>query len=350
MNASTIYIAEIASPGVRGRLGNLISVQLKIGILLAYALGSLLSLKMSSAIFAIITACVPILFLWLPESPFFYLWKGDKANAIKSIKQLRGADYAYVEDEILTISEKITKNNEAGSFGALKDPRNRKALWIMIGLFTFQSLSGTMVATVYISQIFQTINPNTSLVKLYNIIFGVVSLIGAMIPSFLVDKFGRKVLLILSSTTTSLSLFIIATYLYLKELGFDCDPYVAIPTVLLITYPLTVGLGIDSLPYVYEGELFAANFKAFGSCAVVVFKTIIGFLLLWYYPLIVDTYGSYSGLFGFALSTGISVFFIIFVVPETNCQTLEEIQDNMIKSKGPKEVELKTVTTVEKEV
>ncbi|XP_044733256.1 facilitated trehalose transporter Tret1-like [Chrysoperla carnea] len=99
-NRSTIflYISEISSPQIRGTLSSFMFMQLNIGLLLQFIIGSYLTIQLNSLLLLIIPIIFLITFIWIPESPYYYLLKDDLKSARKSIQLIRnGIIMSYVQ-------------------------------------------------------------------------------------------------------------------------------------------------------------------------------------------------------------------------------------------------------------
>lgn len=110
MTAQTMYIGEIASDDCRGALGSFMQVGIVIGILYVYCIGPYVSF----IAFQYICLIIPIVFLasfsFMPDSPHFYISKGRKADAIKSLQYLRGKTSEGVQEEFDTISASVEES------------------------------------------------------------------------------------------------------------------------------------------------------------------------------------------------------------------------------------------------
>lgn len=174
MTAQTMYIGEIASDDCRGALGSFMQVGIVVGILYVYCIGPYVSF----IAFQYICLVIPIVFIasfsFMPDSPHFYISKGRKADAIKSLQYLRGKTSEGVQEEFDTISASVeesmkNKGNVGDIFnnkGNLKGETPRcilceliflqlAALIISAGLVAFQQLSGVNVVLFYSQSIFE---------------------------------------------------------------------------------------------------------------------------------------------------------------------------------------------------
>jgi len=150
-------------------------------------------------------------------------------------------------------------------------------------------------------------------------------LVAASIAACLVDKFGRKILLVSSSLLSGTSLMVLASYFAVKESGTDITPYNWIPVASVMVYAAAFKYGLGMVPIVMTAELFPTSVKAMGmtiSDAMYVIFAIISVYLYQY----LSVYGMHIPFFIFAGSCLFTTLFTIFFIPETKGKTLEEIQ------------------------
>ncbi|XP_063237663.1 facilitated trehalose transporter Tret1-2 homolog isoform X1 [Bacillus rossius redtenbacheri] len=154
-----IYISEIAESDIRGVLGTYFQLMFTCGILFVYVLGAVPAVS----VFALNMACaaVPVLFglifVFMPESPVYYVKKGCGNKARRSLRWLRGKHYdpepelQEIQDVVdLIASEKLSFSE------AFKTRAARKALGVCLGLMFFQQLSGVNTVIFYVSFIFKS--------------------------------------------------------------------------------------------------------------------------------------------------------------------------------------------------
>lgn len=138
-----MYTGEIAQKDVRGTLGTYFQLMLTIGILFVYAVGS----GASVFVLGLVCGCIPIIFgvifVFMPESPYYWVSKNQTEKAVASLKWLRGNEYDYSSELQELQSEHQERENAKVSFAAAFARRTSvKALIIMLGLMFFQQMSG----------------------------------------------------------------------------------------------------------------------------------------------------------------------------------------------------------------
>lgn len=324
--AVPMYIGEIAEPRIRGILGTSVSVTWIFGILLINIMGSHLSITFT----AILSSLLPILsiltFVWMPESPYYLLMKGNEKSARKSLQTFRGLN--DVESELNRISKalKVQMENTSKFFDLVTVASNRRALFIMMVLRAAQQFSGTTAITFYTQNIFKEAGDDISS-ELATIIYFSVQLVLAMFSSSIVDKAGRKPLLIISIIGSALALLIEGIYFYIKLCtNINTESVSLIPVISLIVFVVVFSLGMQTIPILMLGELFPANVKAFALCFADIYFSILATIVSKFFQIMKDSFGIYVPFFVFTICCLIGLVAIIIIVPETKGKTLEEIQ------------------------
>ncbi|XP_068992227.1 facilitated trehalose transporter Tret1-2 homolog [Neodiprion pinetum] len=188
-----MYIGEIAEDKIRGGLGVLVIVMYNSGLVLVYSVGPWVSLLSLATIGIAIPAVSLATFVWIPESPYFYIMKNRPELARKSLQWLRGT--THVDEEIEVVKKNVEFDlQNAGTFKELLiDPGNGKGLLIV--LFTCQQLSGILAVLSYSTIILnETGSGATSSISV--IVIGLIQFVASFAPLFMADRIGRRPLLL----------------------------------------------------------------------------------------------------------------------------------------------------------
>ncbi|VEN37136.1 unnamed protein product [Callosobruchus maculatus] len=321
-----MYICEIAEPRIRGFLGTLVPTAFIAGILAINVVGSYLSITMA----ALISSTIPILtlltFCWMPESPYYLLMRSNPIEAKRSLQVFRGVQDVESEISRLTTALKSQMSNTGRFIDLFMVKSNRKSVLIMMLLRAAQQFSGTTAITFYTQSIFMESGSDISK-ETASVTYFAVQMIMAVICSFLVDRCGRRPLLIVSIIGSAISLFAEGTYFYIDQnTDIDTSSFTYLPVVGLIVFVVMFTLGMQTIPLLMLGELFATNVKAFGMCFADIYFSFIATLVSKYFQITRDTFGIYVPFYSFSVSCIIGLVLICIFVPETNGKTLEEIQ------------------------
>ncbi|VVC94596.1 unnamed protein product [Leptidea sinapis] len=205
--SNLVYVGEISSTNIRGILLTSTSIVGITGTLAAYCVGPYVSYQMTGyfAFFINIIHLVGIYFI--PESPVFYAIKGKEMEAKNTLRFL-----GRVEDlENVFESVKGTSPDEGSSWKAwiriFTVKANRKSLFITLSLCTLQQTSGVAAVLFFATTIFQlagsSIRPDIA-----TIFIGCTRLVASMIAPFLVERAGRRILLLVSTAFCACSLLV----------------------------------------------------------------------------------------------------------------------------------------------
>lgn len=338
--AAPMYIAEIAAEKIRGFLSSLIFTMMLIGIFLMYAIGPYVSIMTSSCVGAFFLAFQIITFSFMPESPYYYLTKGKYGSAKRSLERLR-VD-SNVEKELSEMKAAIERQNqESGKFKDLfVGVNNRKALTIMVILNGAQHFSAYSVVMMNMHMILGAASSTYIDTNYTAMIFALFMMIAAFLAGLVCDKFGRKILLTISSFLTGIVLVVLAVFLHLKHLGYNVDSISWIPIVCVLAYALVFKVGLGLLPIVLTAELFSANVKAIGMCLADAFYMTWAMLSVYVFFWASRSFGMFFPFYIFAACAFLTTIYCMFGVPETKGKTLDEIQLMLKGITPPKSVEM----------
>lgn len=200
-----------------------------------------------------------------------------------------------------------------------------KGLIISFGLMTFQQLSGVNAVLFYASKIFMEskapISPRAS-----SIIIGVVQVIATLGSTVLIEKTGRKILLIVSDFVMCISLAAIGFYFYFNE-GKTTTPYTYIPLAGVALFIIFFSIGLGPIPWLIMSEIFPSNAKGIASSLSASLNWFLAFLVTNRFASMVEVLTIGPTFLVFSVICGIGTTFITLMVPETKGRTIEEISD-----------------------
>ena len=174
------------------------------------------------------------------------------------------------------------------------------------------------------------------------IILGVLQLAAGIGAAVLVDKIGRKPLLLSTTCLSGIALTISGIFCYLKNNQvIDVTPYGYVLVSSVIFYELIIALGLSPLTYMMLGELFSANVKGFAVSLANLWSCLLAFVVSKLFQVISDTSGIDVSFACFAITCFFGIAFIAFYVPETKGKSLANIQDELnFRKKRPKNVDI----------
>jgi sugar porter (SP) family MFS transporter len=344
MVISPIYIAEIAPRNIRGRLVTFNQVIIVFGAIIAIAIGLVVAIYIKDAnmswrvMFG--SECVPVLIFiiglsLIPESPRYLVESNQDEEAFKVLTSINGKEIARQEVEEIRESIELEKEQKAVSYGELLLPGVRIALIVGIGLAVLQQFSGGYPLTLYAPLIFQDAGielPHQAIGT--TLILMIVNLIPVLLCIYLVDKVGRRPLLIFGVSAMAVGHFIMA----------GCFAFEANSVLVAIILTLTTcmsNLSISPLGWVVLAELFPTRIRGRAMGVAVFFLYGSAMISTYTYPVLEGfferRFDSISGVFIiFGIICILGVIFIYKMVPETRGKTLEQIANSWLSRKDAK--------------
>ena len=345
-NVSPVYIAEISPAHMRGKLVALNQFTIAFGVLAAQLANMLIAepvaLDATDSMIreswngqtgwrVMFWACaVPatlfFVLMWLvPESPRWLTKAGFKDKAIKVFEKIGGADYAVKEtDEIILSLQEAEQHGTKVKFSKLFSKDLAPIIFLGIILAVFQQWCGINVIFNYAEEIFAAAGYGIS-GTLFNIVLtGVTSLVFTIVAMFIVDRSGRKPLMLTGARGLAIVYLIISTGYFLNVKGFFMVFWVvtAISIYGLTLAPITWVLLSEIFPNKIRGHAMSvATFALWFSCAVLTLT----------FPFLNKGLGT-SGTFAVYATICIAGFFYILKkLPETKGKSLEEIERELTK-------------------
>ncbi|KAI5713731.1 hypothetical protein M8J76_004443 [Diaphorina citri] len=238
-----MYTAEIAETEIRGTLGTYFQLQCTAGILFVYAVGSWASVYGLSIICALLPIFFVGLMLLMPESPQFHLKKNRVKQAKESLQWFRGSEYD-IDSEITDMQNSLEKerSDKVPLMQAFSTPAAKRGLLIGLGVMFIQQFGGINAVVFYTVKIFKdagsSLNPN-----LCTIIVGTIMMVTTWIATMIVDRLGRRILLLVSAVIMALSTLTMGYYFYLKNSGSDVSNIGWLPLGSLCVFIIVFSLG-----------------------------------------------------------------------------------------------------------
>jgi sugar porter (SP) family MFS transporter len=320
-----MYIAEIAPARLRGRLVGVFQFNVVFGILLAYFSNYLIGLQGFGAaewrwelgVTAIPAAFFFLMLFTIPRSPRWLVKKGRVEEA-RSVFRMTGEE--NYEQELQDIVESIrVEQQQTGE--RLFSRTHRFPIFLAVTVAMFNQLSGINVIIYYLNDIFARAGFSKVSGDLQAVAVGATNLIFTMIAMSVIDRIGRKTLLLVGAVGTALCLSGVATI-------FLTNQHQSLLVWLLIAYIAFFGFSQGAVIWVYLAEVFPNNVRAKGQSLGSFTHWIMNALISGAFPLLAARSGGYPFVF-FAVMMVLQFFVVLFVYPETKGITLEEMQKKL---------------------
>jgi MFS transporter, SP family, arabinose:H+ symporter len=324
-----VYIAEIAPEKWRGRLGSLFQLGIVIGIFLTLFVNKVIQglgdeiwntaygWRWMLGMAAVPAVIFIFLLFYVPESPRWLAHKGRDAQARSILEKVGGAEHARVE--LAAIRDAVQQ--EEGRFSELFTGALRRPLLIAVCLMAFSQFCGINAIMYYSTKIFESAGAMKNVAFTSSVWVGLVNVVFTLVAISLVDKAGRRPLLLAGTIIQAVALGLVGWMFYTQQSGI----WLLVCVVLFIAaFAMAMGpigwlLCSEIFPNRVRGRAMAvAAFTVWVSCYVVA-QT---FPMLNDSPAIgpAKTFWIYCGV------SLVSFFFVLRFVPETKGRTLEEIE------------------------
>ncbi|KAL1207441.1 Sugar transporter ERD6-like 11 [Cardamine amara subsp. amara] len=318
-----VYIAEITPKHVRGAFTGSNQLLQNSGISLIYFVGTLINWRVL-AIIGVVPCFIQVIGIYfIPESPRWLAKIGSGKEVESSLHRLRGKDVDISGEaaEILVMTKMVEEDSKS-SFCDMFQKKYRRTLLVGIGLMLIQQLSGATAITYYSNAIFRKSGfPE----RLGSMIFGVFVIPKALMGVILVDKWGRRPLLLASAIGMSIGSFLIGVSFALQERNLLPELTPIFIFVNILVYFGCYAIGIGGLPWLIMSEIFPINIKVSAGTIVALTSWTSGSFVTYAFNFMFE-WSPQGTFYIFGVVGVLSMVFIWMFVPETNGQSLEELQ------------------------
>ncbi|CAG9859269.1 unnamed protein product [Phyllotreta striolata] len=319
-----VYMNEIAEDRNRGKLGGFMGMAIPTGVLMGYVVGPITSARTFPLFYMAPSIIHLILSLFTVESPTYLALKQRQADCARVLGKLRNTtDAKKIETECNKIEFFIAtsiRRQRRSFLDVFRHQTARRAFSMCMVASSVQQLSGIFVILAFMSSIFSKSGRVSG--DTFGIITGVIQLCTFFVSSVLVDKIGRRPLLLTSSLVCSLALFVMGYYINLQ----NSDDMVWLAILGIVLFVVGYGIGLGPIPITLCGELFPDDLRAMGCGIVLVADNSAICFIMFCFPLASAYFGVQYCMWFFSLSCLIGLVGIYLVVPETKGKSFNEIQ------------------------
>ena len=294
-----LYLAEIAPTETRGRIVSLHQWAITIGIFVAYLINMAFAESGNwRAMFAL--ALPPALgqffgIFFLRETP---IW--------------------------------IAKGHTGGGYKELFSPAMRPLLWIGLLLSLFQQITGINTIIYFAPKIFQIAGYSSAIVAIFaTVLIGFVNILATLLSAWLMDRIGRRPLLLIGVSGMAISLFLLSFALFFRFPFVD-----PIAVVSLIIYVAFFAIGLGPVTWVVLSEIYSIHVRAKAMSLAVFLNWAANALVSFSFLDIVKGIGLSGAFLVYAIIGLLAIGFILKRIPETREKSIEEIQLLFLKKKS----------------
>jgi len=324
--ATPLYISEIAPPKYRGRLAGMFQFNIVFGILVAYLSNSLLAgigpnaWRWMLAVLAFPSLLYTVLCLSIPESPRWLLSrKGDRAAGIKVLQLIEpDATPAQIEAQAGEIMAASSEHWTAARFWTW---RLRIPIMLAMLIAFFNQMSGINAILYFAPRIFGMAGLAKKAALLQSVGIGVTMLIFTFVGLGLVDRLGRRALLIIGSFGYIISLGLVAWAFF--------TAHFSIVPVCIFVFVAAHNVGQGAVIWAFLSEIFPNRHRAEGTALGCSTHWIFAALITTFFPKMVSEFAPGYIFSFFALMMVLQLLWAITMVPETKGVPLEQIQKQL---------------------
>lgn len=339
------YISEISPEEYRGRFASLQQMAIVLGLFAAFLSNYLLA-QISGGAEALLwfdiaawrwmywMEIIPALLfmlavLMIPESPRFLVLKQKDEEALKVLHKSLGARSKSVLHEIKESLKDIT----IPKLSDLKDEKSGKLstlVWVGIGLSVFQQFVGINVVFYYGSVLWQAAGFSESDALWTNVISGTVNVLSTVVAIALIDRVGRRPLLLVGGVGMFLTLGSLAWIF--SQAGLDESGRLMLSEskgvwalVLANLYVFSFGFSWGPCVWVLLGEMFTNRMRGIAIAIAAGVQWVANFIITLTFPPMLGSFGLGAAYGFYALCAGLSIYFVFKLVPETKGMRLEQM-------------------------
>lgn len=346
------YIAETSPPSIRGRLGSLQQLAIVLGIFLSFAVnwvlqniaggpGETLALGMEAWRWMFMVMAIPALVygslaFTIPESPRYLVASHKIPEARRVLSTLLGQK--NLEITISRIQDTLEREDKP-SWRDLKKPTGGiyGIVWVGLGLSVFQQFVGINVIFYYSNVLWQAVGFDADQSAIYTVITSVINVLTTLIAIALIDKIGRKPLLLIGSSGMAVTLITMSVIFANATLGADGKPSLpgAAGVIALIAANLFVvafGMSWGPVVWVLLGEMFPNRIRAAALGLAAAGQWAANWLITVTFPGLREHLGLAYGFYG--LCAILSGIFVWKWVMETKGVSLEDMHGEILKQEA----------------
>lgn len=320
---SPMYIAELAPAKYRGTLVSLNQLAIVIGILVAFFSNYLLvDTGPNNWRWMLLVMAVPAVLLFfslffVPESPRWLVARERNAEALEVLIKTSGEEPAHAE---LHEIEETLKIHHESVFRDLLAPKIKPLLFIGIILAIFQQITGINTIMYYAPKIFASVGDSNGTALLQTLAIGCTNVLFTILAMTLIDRFGRKRLLILGSAGMMFMLLGLSALYFLKQTSG------ILVLVFILGYISFFCVSLGPAVWVVISELFPNRLRSKGMSVAIVALWIACTLVSITFPIMLERLSGGITFLIFAVVCLANLLYVLLYVPETKGKTLEELE------------------------
>jgi len=328
-----MYIAEISPARIRGKMVALTQFNIVFGMLVAYFSNyfiSSLELGMIEWRWMLGVETIPaalffILLFFIPLSPR-WLMAQKRVQEARAVLHACGTDTGNVDEEINAIQKSLDIEHHSLKESFFQK-KYSKPILLAIMIAVFNQLSGINAVLYYAPHIFRMAGAGEETSLLQSVAVGGTLTIFTMAALLVIDRFGRRNLMIVGSVGYIVSLASIAVAFYAFGSDFTASGSIFV-LISLLVFIAAHAFGQGTVIWIFISEIFPNRVRARGQALGSFTHWFMAAVISWTFPMIADVSGGHAFAF-YALCMIGQLLWVIFIMPETKGISLEDIQKKM---------------------
>lgn len=330
---SPLYIAEISPAKYRGRLVAITQFNIVLGMLFAFFSNYLITeldlgameWRWMFGVEAVPAALFFILLFKNPNSPRWLIAK-NRIEEAKLVLGKFGTDNGSVENEIRDIKASLDSEKNKISEPLLRK-KYIKPIMLAVAIAMFNQLSGVNAIWYYAPSIFKMAGAGAESAMLQTVLLGGINIVLTILAMSVIDKFGRKKLMLIGSIGYLISLSTVAWAFHTYGNDFTNNGSIVVLGGLLL-FIASHAFGQGAVIWVFLSEIFPNKVRAKGQALGTFTHWFMAAIISWTFPMFAEISGGYTFTFYAVCMVG-QLFWVIYIMPETKGVSLENIQKKL---------------------
>ncbi len=322
-----VYISEVSPPAARGWTVSIFQLAITVGILLAYvvdyAFAAIQGWRWMLGLAVVPAAVFAIGMIFLPESPRWLVKNGQREAARKVLGRIRTA--AGADAELKDIEASIQHTEERGRLSDLLHPSLRAALVVGIGLAILQQITGINTVIYYAPLIIQSAGiPSASGAILATAGIGVVNVLMTIVSMWLIDRAGRRPLLLTGIAGMIVTLFALG---YAFHAPMHGGSLATVAVICMMLYVASFAISLGPIFWLLIAEIYPTTVRSSAEGLSATFNWGSNLLVSLTFLTLLEAMGASRTFWLYGVFAIGAWIFSYYLVPETKGRTLEEIEE-----------------------
>ena len=350
-----MYIAEISPADVRGRMVSFNQLNIVIGISVAYFSNYLiLSLGQSDLAWAHSLQLGELNWRWMlgiealpavvyffalfsvPESPRWLAMRNRASEAMEILTRVSGSSAAEASLKGVQEGLDAEAEQEKGTIRELFMPAMRLVLTIGIVIAILQQITGINSVFFYAPMIFEQSGIGTDAAFMQAVLVGIVNLVATIVAILLIDKIGRRPLMICGLVIIAGSMLLLAYGFGMADVGVDGELMNMNPGLILfaiLSFVAGFGISLGPVMWVLFSELFPNRIRGIAISFCGLINSSVSFIVQLVFPWELEHLGPSTTFLIYGSFAIVGLLFVLRVLPETKGRSLEELQRELVSNK-----------------